>query len=81
MAIVQKETLAAITKEQQPMDNWITIREAAALVKRDKSTIQKRIAKKQNRLNSKLIIGVDCKLSYGIWIVSKKRILEIYKMA
>ena len=63
------------------IENWITITQAARLVNRDRSTIQKRIAKEQNRLNSKLIIGIDCKLSYGIWIVSKKRILEIYKMA
>ena len=70
-----------VMEDLKVIENWITITQAARLVNRDRSTIQKRIAKEQNRLNSKLIIGIDCKLSYGIWIVSKKRILEIYKMA
>lgn len=61
------------------IDNWITIREAAALVKRDKSTIQNRISEEQNRLNSRLVIGKDCIWKDSTWLISKKRILEIYK--
>lgn len=61
------------------VEDWITITQAAELVSRDRSTIQNRISKKQNRLNSRLVIGEDCIWKDCIWLISKKRILEIYK--
>lgn len=61
------------------MENWITITQAARLVNRDRSTIQNRISKEQNRLNSRLVIGKDCIWKDSTWLISKKRILEIYK--
>ena len=61
------------------IENWITITQAAHLVNRDRSTIQNRISKEQNRLNSRLVIGKDCIWKDSTWLISKKRILEIYK--
>ena len=61
------------------MENWITITQAARLVNRDRSTIQNRISQEQNRLNSRLVIGKDCIWKDSTWLISKKRILEIYK--
>ena len=61
------------------MENWITITQAARLVNRDRSTIQNRISEEQNRLNSRLVIGKDCIWKDSTWLISKKRILEIYK--
>lgn len=61
------------------MENWITVTQAARLVHRDRSTIQNRISKEQNRLNSRLVIGKDCIWKDSTWLISKKRILEIYK--
>lgn len=61
------------------IENWITITQAARLVNRDRSTIQNRISKEQNRLNSRLVIGKDCIWKDSTWLISKKRILEIYK--
>ena len=63
------------------IENWITITQAAHLVNRDRSTIQNRISEEQNRLNSRLVIGKDCIWKDSTWLISKKRILEIYKMA
>ena len=63
------------------IENWITITQAARLVNRDRSTIQNRISEEQNRLNSRLVIGKDCIWKDSTWLISKKRILEIYKMA
>jgi hypothetical protein len=61
------------------VEDWITITQAAELVNRDRSTIQKRISKEQNRLNSRLVIGKDCICKGSTWLINKKRILEIYK--
>ena len=61
------------------IENWITITQAAHLVNRDRSTIQNRISEEQNRLNSRLVIGKDCIWKDSTWLISKKRILEIYK--
>ena len=61
------------------IENWITITQAARLVNRDRSTIQNRISEEQNRLNSRLVIGKDCIWKDSTWLISKKRILEIYK--
>ena len=61
------------------IENWITITQAAHLVNRDRSTIQNRISKEQNKLNSRLVIGKDCIWKDSTWLISKKRILEIYK--
>ena len=68
-----------VMEDLKVIENWITITQAARLVNRDRSTIQNRISKEQNRLNSRLVIGIDCIWKDSTWLISKKRILEIYK--
>lgn len=68
-----------VMEDLKVIENWITITQAARLVNRDRSTIQNRISKEQNRLNSRLVIGKDCIWKDSTWLISKKRILEIYK--
>ena len=68
-----------VMEDLKIIENWITITQAARLVNRDRSTIQNRISKEQNRLNSRLVIGKDCIWKDSTWLISKKRILEIYK--
>lgn len=68
-----------VMEDLKIIENWITITQAARLVNRDRSTIQNRISKEQNRLNSRLVIGKDCIWKDSAWLISKKRILEIYK--
>ena len=68
-----------VMEDLKVIENWITITQAARLVNRDRSTIQNRISEEQNRLNSRLVIGIDCIWKDSTWLISKKRILEIYK--